>query len=335
MPTYRNRRVLLARRPDGLPGADTWAIDTEEITEVPEGQCLVEQHYLSLDPAMRGWMRNVRSYIEPVAVGAVMRAGSVGRVVASNGGRFAAGDLVVGTGGVQQYALTDGRGWHATPLPEELLPKALGVLGMPGFTAYFGLLEVGRPRAGETVLVSAAAGAVGSVVCQIAKLRGCRVVGIAGGPKKCAYLTDELGCDAAVDYKAGSTYRAVRAACPDGVDVYFDNVGGDLLDDALANLARGARVVVCGAISQYNEVKPRGPRNYMSLLVNRASMTGMVVFDWAKRYGEAAQQMQAWMREGTLRSREDVYVGIDNFHETFLRLFSGEKLGKLVLDVRS
>ena len=335
MATYRNRRVLLARRPDGLPGADTWANDTEEITGVPEGQCLVEQHYVSLDPAMRGWMRNVRSYIEPVAVGAVMRAGSVGRVVASNGGRFAAGDLVVGTGGVQQYTLTDGRGWHATPLPEEMLPKALGVLGMPGFTAYFGLLEVGRPQAGETVLVSAAAGAVGSVVCQIAKLRGCRVVGIAGGPEKCAYLTDELGCDAAVDYKAGSTYRAVRAACPDGVDVYFDNVGGDLLDDALANLARGARVVVCGAISQYNEVKPRGPRNYMSLLVKRASMTGMVVFDWAKRYGEAAQQMQAWMREGTLRSREDVYVGIDNFHETFLRLFSGEKLGKLVLDVRS
>ena len=335
MPTTRNTRILLAKRPDGLPGADTWRADEEAIAEVPTGHCLIEQHYISLDPAMRGWLRNVRSYIEPVAVGEVMRAGSIGKVVESNDGPFAVGQSVVGMGGVQQYALTDGKGWHPSPLPDDRLPLALGTLGMPGFTAYFGLLEVGRPEAGQTVLVSAAAGAVGSVVGQIAKLRGCRVVGIAGGPEKCAYLTDELGFDEAVDYKRGSVYRAVRAACPQGVNVYFDNVGGEILDSALANLARGARVVVCGAISQYNQTKPEGPRNYMSLLVNRASMTGFVVFDYAPRYGEAAREMGTWLAEGKLVSREDVHRGIENFHEVFLRLFSGDKLGKLVLDVRA
>lgn len=334
MPTHQNRRVLLTQRPEGLPEADTWTHDTESITDVPRGHCLVEQHFISLDPAMRGWMRNVRSYIEPVGIGEVMRAGSVGRVLESNDGPFAVGQAVVGMGGVQQYALTDGGGWHPTPLPDGQLPLALGVLGMPGFTAYFGLLEIGKPEAGQTVLVSGAAGAVGSVVGQIARLRGCRVVGIAGGREKCAYLTDELGYDAAIDYKAGSVYRAIRAACPDGVDVYFDNVGGGVLDAALANLSRGARVVICGAISQYNQTKPEGPRNYMSLLVNRASMKGFVVFDFAQRYGEAAKEMSGWLAAGELHSREDVYRGIENFHDTFLRLFTGDKLGKLVLDVR-
>ena len=329
-----NRRVLLASRPEGLPTADAWRHDAETIAGLADGQVLVRQHYVSLDPAMRGWMRNVRSYIPPVEIGAVMRAGSVGKVVASKHADFPVGATVVGTGGVQEYALTDGRGWHVTAVPDAWMPKALGVLGMPGFTAYFGLLEVGQPEAGQTVLVSGGAGAVGSVVGQIAKLRGCRVVGIAGGAEKCAYLTEELGFDAAIDYKAESTYRAIRAKCPDGVDVYFDNVGGDILDHALANLARGARVVVCGAISQYNAERPKGPANYLSLLVNRARMQGFVVFDYAPRYGEAAREMSGWLQSGELQSREDVYVGIDRFHETFVRLFSGEKLGKLVLDVR-
>ena len=335
MSTHVNERVLLAKRPDGLPGADTWTHDREEVDPdaLAGGEFLVRQRYVSLDPAMRGWMRNVRSYIPPVGIGEVMRAGSVGEVVASRNDRFAVGKVVVGTGGVQQYCRTDGKGWTAIDLPEAWMPKALGVLGMPGFTAYFGLLEVGRPSAGNTVLVSGGAGAVGSVVGQVARIKGCRVVGIAGGPEKCAYMRDELGYDAVVDYKAGSTYKAIRAACPDGVDVYFDNVGGELLDNALANLARGARVVVCGAISQYNQTKPAGPSNYLSLLVNRATMQGFVVFDYAKRYGEASRELAGWIRSGELKSREDVYEGIDNFHATFLRLFSGEKLGKLVLRV--
>ncbi len=332
--TYSNKRVLLSKRPDALPPADTWAHDVQQITDCPEGHFIVEQHFISLDPAMRGWMRNVRSYIPPVGIDEVMRAGSVGKIVASNHPSFPVGKTVVGTGGVQQYAVTDGKGWHLNPLPDAMMPKALGVLGMPGFTAYFGLLEIGKPQEGDTVLVSGGSGAVGSVVGQIAKLKGCRVVGIAGGAKKCAYMKETLGFDEVIDYKAGPVFKAIRAACPDGVNVYFDNVGGDILDNALANLAPKARVVICGAISQYNQTKPAGPSNYLSLLVNRATMEGFVVFDFAKRYGEAAQQMGAWMQEGKLHSQEDVYQGIENFHETFLRLFSGEKLGKLILQVK-
>lgn len=331
---YSNKRVLLAKRSDALPPADTWTHDVETIDTCPDGSFIVEQHFISLDPAMRGWMRNVRSYIPPVGVGEVMRSGSVGKVVESKHEDFPVGSLVSGYGGVQQYVVTDGKGWHITPLPEAILPKALGVLGMPGFTAYFGLLEIGKPVAGETVLVSGGSGAVGSVVGQIAKIKGCRVVGIAGGPDKCAYMKDVLGFDEAIDYKVGSVYKAIRAACPDGVNVYFDNVGGDILDNALGNLAPKARVVICGAISQYNQTKPAGPSNYLSLLVNRATMEGFVVFDFAKRYGEAAQEMSGWMKEGKLHSKEDVYQGIENFHETFLRLFSGDKLGKLVLQVK-
>ena len=333
MEPLRNKRVLLAKRPEGLPTVDTWQHDEQAVGELADGQFLVRQEYISLDPAMRGWMRNVRSYIPPVGVGEVMRAGSVGKVVASKHPDFAVGQLVVGWGGVQQYCMTDGEGWHAADLPDEYMPKLLGTLGMPGFTGYFGLLEVGKPREGDTVLVSGGAGAVGSVVGQVAKLKGCRVVGIAGGPEKCAYMRDTLGYDEVIDYKAGNTYRAIRSACPKGVDLYFDNVGGELLDHALANLAREARVVICGAISQYNQTKPSGPANYLSLLVNRASMQGFVVFDYAKQYGEASRVMGEWLREGKLKSREDIHEGIENFHETFLRLFSGEKLGKLVLRV--
>ncbi len=334
MTTYQNKRYLLASRPEGLPTEDAWRFDVEEISEVPDGQLLVEQHYVSLDPAMRGWMRNVRSYIPPVEIGAVMRAGSVGKVVVSKHPGFAVGETLVGTGGVQQYALTDGKGWVSTSLGDEQMPKALGLFGMTGYTAYFGLLDVGKPEAGQTVLVSGGAGAVGSVVGQIAKIKGCRVVGIAGGADKCAYMRDELGFDEAVDYRGPGVFKSIRAACPKGVDVYFDNVGGEILDYALACLASHARVVICGAISQYNEEEMRGPRNYLSLLVNRASMTGFVVFDYAKRYREAANQMGAWVKAGQLSSQEDIYEGIERFHATFTRLFSGEKLGKLVLKVK-
>lgn len=333
MATYTNKRVLLAKRPDGLPEADAWTHDSETVGELEEGQLLVKQEYISLDPAMRGWMRNVKSYIPPVGIGEVMRAGSVGKVVDSKNPKFKVGQTVVGTGGVQQYAITEGAGWYANELPDDYMPKALGVLGMPGYTAYFGLLEVGKPIEGDTVLVSGGAGAVGSVVGQIAKIKGCRVVGIAGGADKCAYMRDELGFDEVIDYKAGNTYKAIKAACPNGVNVYFDNVGGEILDNALANLAKGARVVICGAISQYNQTKPQGPANYMSLLVNRASMQGFVVFDFAKQYSVAGKQLFSWIQEGKLKSREEICEGIENFHETFLKLFSGNKLGKLVLKV--
>ena len=213
------------------------------------------------------------------------------------------------------------------------LPVWLNTLGMPGMTAYFGLLEVGRPQSGDTVVVSGAAGAVGGTVGQIAKLKGCRAVGIAGGPEKCRHVTEDLGFDAAIDYKAGSVGRALYEHCPDGIDVYFDNVGGEILDAALARLARHARVVICGAISQYNAAEMRGPANYMSLLVNRASMTGFLVFDYADRYPDAAREMGEWLASGHLKSFEDIATGFDTFPETLLRLFRGENTGKLVLEV--
>ena len=214
------------------------------------------------------------------------------------------------------------------------MPVYLGTLGMPGMTAYFGLLDIGKPQAGQTVVVSGAAGAVGMVVGQIARIKGCRVVGIAGGAEKCRYLVAELGFDAAIDYKAEDVRKALRQQCPKGIDVYFDNVGGDILDAALANLARHARIVICGAISQYNNTTPvKGPSNYLSLLVNRASMTGMVVFDYADRYPEATSAMAGWLAAGKLKSREDIVAGFATFPETLLKLFAGENFGKLVLQV--
>jgi len=237
-----------------------------------------------------------------------MRAGSVGQVVASkNHPRFRVGDFVVGMGGVQQYVATDGRGFH--PIDPRLapLPTYLGALGMTGMTAYFGMLEVGKIRPGDVVLVSGAAGAVGSVAGQIAKIKGCKVVGIAGGPDKCNYLTDELGFDGAIDYKNEDVPARLKTECPEGIDVYFDNVGGEQLEIALSRLRLHARVVICGAISQYNNrMAMKGPSNYLSLLVNRASMQGMVVFDWADRYGEAARELGTWLAQGKLKSRESV-----------------------------
>jgi NADPH-dependent curcumin reductase CurA len=290
--------------------------------------------YVSLDPAMRGWMNEGRSYVEPVGIGDVMRAGGVGRVIASKNPGFAEGDHVVGMFGVQEYALSDGKGVLKVDPDVAPLPVYLGALGMTGMTAYFGLLEIGEAKEGETVVVSGAAGAVGNVVGQIAKIKGCRAVGIAGGPDKCRWIVEELGFDAAIDYKSENVVAALKQHCPDGVDVYFDNVGGDVLDAVLARLARGARVVLCGAISQYNSATGmKGPANYMSLLVNRASMKGFLVFDHAARYGEAAREMAGWMAAGKLKSREDVVQGLDTFPDTLLRLFNGENTGKLVLQV--
>jgi NADPH-dependent curcumin reductase CurA len=331
----KSRQVRLAARPVGLPKRSDWQYTEEEIGAPAEGQILVEIQYLSLDPAMRGWMNEGKSYIRPVAIGEVMRAGGAGKVLASKHPNFKEGDFVSGGFGVQQYALSDGKGVVKVDTRFAALPVYLGTLGMPGMTAYFGLLEIGKPKAGETVVVSGAAGAVGMVVGQIAKIKGCRVVGIAGGADKCGYLVKELGFDAAIDYKGGDVKKALKEHCPNGIDVYFDNVGGDILDAALARIAMHARIVICGAISQYNNTEAvRGPANYMSLLVNRASMTGMVVFDWADRYGEAAREMAGWIAAGKLKSKEDVVGGgVDAFPEVLLKLFKGENFGKLVLKV--
>jgi NADPH-dependent curcumin reductase len=329
-----NRAWRLASRPVGLPSSENWDLTSDLVAELGEGQVQVEVQYISLDPAMRGWLNDTRSYVPPVGIGEVMRAGGAGRVVASNDSRYSEGDQVVGMLGVQEQAVVDAKGLSKADTQLAPLEKWLSVLGMTGMTAYFGLLDIGRPEPGQTVVVSAAAGAVGSIVGQIAKLQGARAVGIAGGPEKCARLTGEYGYDAAIDYKSEDVPRALRAACPDGIDVYFDNVGGEILDAALAQLAFRARVVICGAISQYNETGPmRGPANYMSLLVKNASMTGYVVFHYASRYAEAARQLGEWYAAGKLVSREDVVHGLDRFPDALLKLFEGTNDGKLVLAV--
>jgi len=329
-----NHQFRLARRPVGMAKRNDWNYVEEEVGEPGDGEFLVKILYISLDPAMRGWMNEGRSYIPPVAIGEVMRAGAAGRVIRSKNPAFAPGDYVYGAFGVQEYAISNGKGITKVDTQVAPLPVFLGTLGPPGMTAYFGLLDIGQPKPGETVVVSAAAGAVGMVVGQIAKIQGSRVVGIAGGAEKCKYITKELNFDAAIDYKSEEVKKALQTHCPKGVDVYFDNVGGDILDAVLTQLARGARIVICGAISQYNNTTPiKGPSNYLSLLVNRASMKGMVVFDNADRYGQAARVMAGWMAAGKLKSREDIVEGFETFPETLLKLFQGENTGKLVLKV--
>ena len=329
----KNHRFTLAARPVGMVKSSDFAFEEVELRELGDGELLVKNRYISLDPAMRGWMNEGKSYVPPVGLGEVMRAGAIGRVVESKHPKFAVGSHVLGTSGMQAYAISNGQG--LVPVDPKLapLPVMLSTLGMPGLTAYFGLLDIGKPVAGNTVVVSGAAGAVGSVVGQIAKIHGCRAVGIAGGAEKCRYL-GELGFDAAIDYKAGDVKAALREHCPSGIDVFFDNVGGDILDAALTRLAPRARIVICGAISQYNNTTPvKGPSNYLSLLVNRASMTGMVVFDYAARYGAAIAEMAQWMAAGKLQSREDIVPGLEQFPQALLKLFTGENHGKLLLEL--
>ena len=331
-----NHQVRLAARPSGLPQPTDWDFTEEPVPTPGEGEFVVAASFISLDPAMRGWMNAGASYIAPVEVGDVMRAGVVGRVTASAHPGFAVGDHVYSDFGVQEYAVSDGKGAIKIDPSLAPLPTYLGTLGLPGMTAYFGLLDTGKLEQGDTVVVSGAAGAVGSVAGQIAKIKGARVIGIAGGEEKCGWLTDELGFDAAIDYKGQDVRAALREAAPSGVDLYFDNVGGEILDAVLTRLARGARIVICGAGSQYNSAQVRGPANYLSLLVARASMTGMVVFDYAARYGQAAAEIAGWMHEGRLISREDIAEGgLSAFPDTLLKLFSGENIGKLVLRVSS
>jgi hypothetical protein len=329
-----NHQFRLAARPVGLPKRSDFNYTEEPVGDPGAGQLLVKILYVSLDPAMRGWMNDAKSYIAPVGIGDVMRAGAAGKVVASNNPEFVQGDHVVGAFGTQEYAISDGKGLTKVDPGLAPLPVYLGTLGMPGLTAYFGLLEVGALKADDTVVVSGAAGAVGMAVGQIAKIKGARAVGIAGGPKKCDYVVKELGFEACVDYKNGDVKAGLREHCPKGINVYFDNVGGEILDAALATLARNARVVISGAISQYCSTDGvKGPNNYLSLLVNSARMEGFVIFNYAARYGEALREMAGWYAAGKLKSCEDIVTGLDTFPETLCKLFHGENFGKLVLKV--
>ncbi|MFB7663563.1 NADP-dependent oxidoreductase [Kitasatospora sp. NPDC056138] len=330
-----NRQIRLARRPEGEVRPEDWEHVTEPAAAPGEGQFAGRTRFISLDPAMRGWLDDRPSYLPPVGLGEVMRAGSVVEVTESNHPKFRPGDLVVGTFGVQEQVVSDGRGTLKID-PSAAPPSTfLGALGMTGMTAYFGLLDVGALKEGETVVVSGAAGAVGTMVGQIAKAKGCRVVGIAGGAEKCALLTGELGFDAAVDYRTENVKKALRTHAPDGIDVYFDNVGGEILDAALACLAMHARVVICGAVSQYNATEPvHGPSNYLSLLVRRARMEGFVVFDYAPRFAEAAREIGGWIADGRIKVLEQVVKGtLDDFPDTLQMLFRGENTGKLVLEL--
>ncbi|WP_414691145.1 NADP-dependent oxidoreductase [Noviherbaspirillum sp.] len=334
-----NQQVRLAARPVGMPKQSDWKFTMEPVRDIADGEIVVKILYLSLDPAMRGWMNEGKSYIRPVAIDEVMRAGGIGKIIASKSPRFAVGDYVSGGTGVQQYwvgpADDKTAAFYKVDPKAAPLPKYLNALGMPGMTAYFGLLDVGQPKAGETIVVSGAAGAVGQTVGQVAKQKGCRVVGIAGGKDKCDFVVNELGFDACIDYKNGSVREGLKKHCPNGVDVYFDNVGGDILDDVLTRINMKARIIICGAISQYNNTTPvKGPANYLSLLVNRARMEGIVVFDYADRYHIAAAEMATWMKEGSFRTREDIVQGgLEKFPEALLMLFEGKNFGKLILQV--
>ncbi|MGD9833209.1 MAG: NADP-dependent oxidoreductase [Piscinibacter sp.] len=337
--TTINHQIRLAARPVGLPKDSDWSFTEEPVAAPADGGVLVRTTHLSLDPAMRGWMNEGKSYIPPVGIGEVMRAGGIGEVVASRHAAFAVGDTVSAGLGVQEYCLIP-----ADQIKRSGLVKIdirlgsptqwLNVLGMPGMTGYFGLMDVGQPKAGETLVVSGAAGAVGQTVGQLAKIKGCRVVGIAGGPDKCRWVVEELGFDACIDYKAGSVRDGLKQHCPDGIDIYFDNVGGEILDTVLTRINRKARIVICGAISQYNNTTPvQGPKNYLSLLVNRARMEGIVVFDYADRYPQAIAEMAGYLKDGRMKSKEDVVDGLANFPATLLKLFNGQNFGKLVLRV--
>jgi len=333
-----NLQFRLAARPVGMVKDSDWEQYAPELEMLTDGEIRVKVLYLSLDPAMRGWMNEGKSYIRPVAIGEVMRAGGVGIVVESKSPKFAVGDYVSGGTGVQRFWTGPGddktASFHKVDPALAPLPTYLNTLGMPGMTAYFGLLESGQPKAGDTVVVSGAAGAVGQTVGQIAKQLGCRVVGIAGGKDKCDFVVNQLGFDACIDYKNDSVRDGLKQHCPQGVDVYFDNVGGEILDSVLTRINLRARIVICGAISQYNNTTPvQGPSNYLALLVNRARMEGIVVFDYADRYHLGVKALAGWMKDGKLKSKEDIVQGLENFPLALNMLFEGKNFGKLVLQV--
>jgi NADPH-dependent curcumin reductase CurA len=331
-----NRQWLLATRPKGMVRETDFEYSETAIPTPNEGEFLVRNLYVSFDPAMRGWMVDRPSYTPPVQIGDVMRAGAVAQVVESRHPDFKPGDFVYGTFGWQDYMATSGR----DIMPVKKIPPGLshtlplGVLGINGVTAYFGLLDIGRPQAGEMVVVSGAAGATGSVAGQIAKIKDCHVIGIAGGPEKCRWLTSEVGFDAAIDYKSEHVKKRLIELCPSGINIFYDNVGGEILDAALALLAMKARVVLCGAISRYNEETPSpGPTNYLSLIIQRARMEGFIVTDYAPRFDEALKELTSWLKAGKIKFKEDIKEGFENIPKTFLRLFEGRNFGKQLLKI--
>jgi len=327
-----NRRVTLAARPVGAPQESDFALDEAPVPEPRPGEVLVRAHYLSVDPYQRGRMSEARSYAKPVELGEVMTAQAVGEVVESNDARFVVGDHVVGQLGWQEYAVA--RGGTLRQVPDGIpLQWSLHVLGTNGLTAYFGLFDVGRPQPGDMVVVSAAAGAVGQVVGQLAKIAGCSAVGIAGGPDKVRELTETFGYDAGVDYKTDDFGATLKKACPDGVDVYFDNVGGGVSSAVFGRLNVGARIAVCGQISQYNLERPEPTFHPGLLIVYRARMQGFLVTDYASRFGEAVPRLARWLVEGTIRHTEDVVEGIENAPAAFLRMLKGENRGKQLVKV--
>ncbi len=327
--TSTNHRITLARRPVGAVGPDCFAGDDAPLPAPGPGEALVEVGWLSIDPTIRGWMAQ-DTYLPAIEIGAPIRSGGLGRVIESNLDTLPVGATVFGMLGWQQYAIVDG---SARVIPEGIDPEAaLSVFGVTGLTAYFGLLDVGAPRSGETVLVSGAAGATGSVAGQIARIKGCRVVGIAGTAEKCTWLTDELGFDAAINYRTEDVRAAIGDACPHGVDVFFDNVGGDILEAALDHLAIRGRVVLCGAIAQYNDTEPRpGPHNLLNLIVQRGRMEGFIVLDYLDRADEAIGELAGWVLGGELRYAVDVVDGLDQAPAALDRLFTGANTGKVLV----
>ena len=335
MPVMKNKQIILASRPTGMPALDNFATVDSEVPQPKDGEVLVRTRYLSVDPYMRGRMSDRKSYVAPFAVNEVMNGGVVGEVIESRSAAFKPGDIVTGQLPWQLYTVA-GAG-ELRKVDPNLAPvtTALGVLGMPGLTAYFGLMDIGKPREGETVVVSGAAGAVGMTVCQIAKIKGCRVVGIAGSDEKNEYLEHELWVDRTINYKTTVDMKqALKDACPNGVDIYFDNVGGSVSDAVLPLINKGARIIICGQISLYNLEQPDvGPRPQPFLLVNRALMQGFIITDYASRFAEGVTQLGQWLREGKMKYAENIVDGFENTPQAFLGLFSGENLGKQLVRV--
>lgn len=330
-----NRQWTLESRPTGLPTLENFRLKDSPVPEPSEGEVLIQSLMLSVDPYVRGRLRPVRSYVRPLDIGEVIDGGVVGRVIESRSATLAKGDFVLGRLGWQDYAVSDGVNLRKLEPDPKYLSAALGVLGMTGLTAFFGLLDIGQPKPGETVLVSGAAGAVGATVGQIAKIKGCRVIGVAGSDKKAAYLLDECGFDASINYKSVSNIRkALKDACPNGVDVYFDNVGGEISDAAITLINLKARILICGQIAIANRERPEmGPRNLLYLLINRARMEGFLVHDYADRFPEGLAQLAEWVKSGKIKYRETIVDGLENAPQAFIGLFRGENVGKMLVRV--
>ena len=332
-----NRQWLLAKRPQGMVGPDNFEYKEGPIPEPGDGEVLVRNLFLSFDPTQRGWMEDRESYMPPVGIGEPMRAGSIGQVTETRHPDFQQGDLVQTTGGWQDFIVTSPNlgPMGLSKIPDGIPPDMmLSVLGVTGLTAYWGLLDLGNPQAGETVLVSGAAGATGSIAGQIARIKGCRVIGIAGGPEKCQWLLDEAGFDDVIDYKNQDVSRRIAETCPSKVDVFFDNVGGDILEAALDHINMRARVVLCGGISNYNATEPvPGPANLMNLVIMRARMEGFIVLDYMDRAMQAIETLTAWVQSGDLKYQVDLQEGFENIPATLTRLFTGQNLGKQLLKI--